>query len=58
GFSNLQGQMDVYDCERNFTKITTIEASNTNICEWSQDGQHILTTTTSLRLRVDNGVFI
>ncbi|KAF8465947.1 eukaryotic translation initiation factor eIF2A-domain-containing protein [Kalaharituber pfeilii] len=58
GFGNLQGQMDVYDRERNFTKITTIEASNASVCEWSPDGQHILTATTSPRLRVDNGVKI
>ncbi|KAI5790628.1 eukaryotic translation initiation factor eIF2A-domain-containing protein [Peziza echinospora] len=58
GFGNMQGQMDIYDRERNMTKITTIEASNSSVCEWSPDGQHILTATTSPRLRVDNGVKI
>lgn len=58
GFGNLQGQMDIYDLERNMTKIATIEASNASVCEWSPDGQHILTATTSPRLRVDNGVKI
>lgn len=58
GFGNLQGQMDIYDRERGMTKITTIEASNASVCEWSPDGQHILTATTSPRLRVDNGVKI
>lgn len=57
GFGNLQGQMDIYDREK-MTKITTIEASNASVCEWSPDGQHILTATTSPRLRVDNGVKI
>jgi len=58
GFGNLQGQMDIYDREKSMTKIATIEASNASVCEWSPDGQHILTATTSPRLRVDNGVKI
>lgn len=56
GFGNLAGQMDIYDLEKNYNKITTIEASNTSVCEWSPDGKHILTATTSPRLRVDNGI--
>ncbi|ETN41390.1 uncharacterized protein HMPREF1541_03325 [Cyphellophora europaea CBS 101466] len=58
GFGNLAGQMDIYDLEKDFTKICTIEASNASVCEWSPDGRHILTATTSPRLRVDNGVRI
>ncbi|KAL8674771.1 MAG: hypothetical protein Q9168_000855 [Polycauliona sp. 1 TL-2023] len=58
GFGNLAGQMDIYDLEKNYQKICTIEASNASVCEWSPDGQHILTATTSPRLRVDNGVRI
>lgn len=58
GFGNLAGQMDIYDLERNYQKICTIEASNASVCEWSPDGKHILTATTSPRLRVDNGVRI
>jgi len=58
GFGNLAGQMDIYDLEKNYQKITTIEASNTSVCEWSPDGKHILTATTSPRLRVDNGLKI
>ena len=58
GFGNLAGQMDIYDMERNYQKICTIEASNASVCEWSPDGKHILTATTSPRLRVDNGVRI
>ncbi|KAL9631152.1 MAG: hypothetical protein Q9164_006041 [Protoblastenia rupestris] len=58
GFGNLAGQMDVYDLKKNNTKICTIEASNASVCEWSPDGKHILTATTSPRLRVDNGVRI
>lgn len=58
GFGNLAGQMDLYDMEKNFHKITTVEASNASVCAWSPDGQYILTATTSPRLRVDNGVRI
>ncbi|KAB8207446.1 Eukaryotic translation initiation factor eIF2A [Aspergillus parasiticus SU-1] len=56
GFGNLAGQMDIYDLEKNYFKIATVEASNASVCEWSPDGKYILTATTSPRLRVDNGV--
>ena len=58
GFGNLAGQMDIYDLGKDHKKICTIEASNASVCEWSPDGKHILTATTSPRLRVDNGVRI
>lgn len=58
GFGNMAGQMDIYDLEKNYQKVCTIEASNTSICQWSPDGKHILTATTSPRLRVDNGIRI
>ena len=58
GFGNLAGQMDVYDLEKDYEKVATIEASNASVCEWSPDGKFILTATTSPRLRVDNGVRI
>ncbi|KAF2433846.1 translation initiation factor eIF-2A [Tothia fuscella] len=58
GFGNLAGQMDIYDLNKNYTKICTIEGSNASVCEWSPDGTHILTATISPRLRVDNGVRI
>jgi translation initiation factor 2A len=56
GFGNLAGHTDIYDLEKDYEKICTIDASNTSICDWSPDGRHILTATTSPRLRVDNGV--
>jgi translation initiation factor 2A len=56
GFGNLAGQMDIYDLEKNYEKVCTIEGSNTSVCDWSPDGKHILTATTSPRLRVDNGI--
>ncbi|EER37472.1 eukaryotic translation initiation factor 2A [Histoplasma capsulatum var. duboisii H88] len=58
GFGNLAGQLDIYDLDRDYTKVATIEASNASVCEWSPDGKFILTATTSPRLRVDNGVRI
>ncbi|BCS22969.1 translation initiation factor 2A [Aspergillus puulaauensis] len=56
GFGNMAGQMDIYDMEKNYSKITTVEAANSSVCAWSPDGQTILTATTSPRLRVDNGI--
>lgn len=56
GFGNLQGTVDVYDRQNKFQKITTFEATNTSVCEWSPCGRYILTATTSPRLRVDNGL--
>lgn len=58
GFGNYTGQMDIYDMEKGYQKICTIEAGNPSVCVWSPDGKHILTATTSPRLRVDNGVRI
>lgn len=58
GFGNLAGQMDIYDLDKSYAKVCTIEASNASVCEWSPDGKHILTATTSPRLRVDNGIRI
>lgn len=56
GFGNLAGQMDIYDLEKDYRKICTIEGGNPSVCEWSPDSKFILTATTSPRLRVDNGV--
>ncbi|KAI9678409.1 MAG: hypothetical protein M1829_002007 [Trizodia sp. TS-e1964] len=58
GFGNLAGQMDIYDLEKDFQKVCTIEGSNASVCQWSPDGMYILTATVSPRLRVDNGVRI
>lgn len=56
GFGNLAGQMDIYDLEKDYKKVCTIEGGNPSVCEWSPDSKYILTATTSPRLRVDNGV--
>lgn len=56
GFGNLAGQIDVYDLERDYRKICTIESGSPSVCQWSPDSRYIMTATTSPRLRVDNGV--
>jgi translation initiation factor 2A len=56
GFGNLAGQIDVYDLEKDYRKICTIESGNPSVCTWSPDSRYILTATTSPRLRVDNGI--
>jgi translation initiation factor 2A len=56
GFGNLAGSIDVYDLEKDFAKVTTIESGNPSVCQWSPDSRFIMTATTSPRLRVDNGV--
>ena len=58
GFGNLAGQTDIYDVERGYRKLCTIEATNASVCQWSPDETYILTATTSPRLRVDNGIRI
>ena len=58
GFGNLAGQIDVYDGDKGYRRVTTIESGNPSVCDWSPDSSFILTATTSPRLRVDNGVKI
>ena len=58
GFGNLNGQTDIYDMQKNFAKVATLDGSNASVCEWSPDAKHILMATTSPRLRVDNGIRI
>ena len=58
GFGNLQGVIEVYDRTEGVKKVSSFEASNSSVCDWSPDGRFILTGTTSPRLRVDNGVKI
>jgi translation initiation factor 2A len=56
GLGNLAGQIDIYDLEKDYRKICTIESGNPSVCEWSPDSRYIMTATLSPRLRVDNGV--
>ncbi|KAJ1974878.1 hypothetical protein H4R33_006739 [Dimargaris cristalligena] len=55
GFGNLTGQMDIWDLKTHKKRVT-INASNSTTCEWSPDGRHLMTSTLSPRLRVDNGI--
>lgn len=57
GFGNLAGKIDIFD-RRTLTKVVTIDAPNTSLCDWSPDGRFLLTATLSPRLRVDNGIKI
>ncbi|KAK4242859.1 eukaryotic translation initiation factor 2A [Achaetomium macrosporum] len=56
GFGNLAGQIDVYDLEKDYRKVCTIESGSPSVCTWSPDSRYIMTATTSPRLRVDNGI--
>ncbi|KAB5533626.1 eukaryotic translation initiation factor eIF2A-domain-containing protein [Coniochaeta sp. 2T2.1] len=56
GFGNQAGQIDVYDIEKDYRKVCTIESGNPSVCTWSPDSRYIMTATTSPRLRVDNGI--
>ncbi|CAJ2508893.1 Uu.00g139190.m01.CDS01 [Anthostomella pinea] len=56
GFGNLAGQVDVYDLEKDYQNICTIQSGNPSVCQWSPDSRFLMTATTSPRLRVDNGV--
>lgn len=58
GFGNLAGQIDVYDMEKDYRKICTIESGSPSVCQFSPDSRYIMTATTSPRLRVDNGIKI
>ena len=56
GFGNFQGHIDVYDLEKDYEKVASIQASNASVCDWSPDGRHILTAVA--RLKVDNAIKI
>ena len=56
GFGNFQGQIDVYDLEKDYEKVASMQASNASVCDWSPDGKHILTAVA--RLKVDNAIKI
>ena len=58
GFGNLNGDIDVYDLEKDYRKVCTFNSGNPSVCEWSNDSCFIMTATLSPRLRVENGVKI
>lgn len=55
GFGNIaSGRMQFWNVEAR-KEIVEIEVPNTTLLEWAPDGQHLLTATTTPRLRIDNG---
>lgn len=54
GFGNLTGQLAVIDLEKK-KQLFTVKIPETSGLEWSADGKHFLTYTTTPRLRVNNG---
>lgn len=54
GFGNLQGQIEVWDLAAK-KQISKFTARDSTYIQWSNDGEYILTATTSPRLRIGNG---
>ncbi|XP_013787900.1 eukaryotic translation initiation factor 2A-like [Limulus polyphemus] len=54
GFGNLRGNVEVWDMKAK-KLVTQTQASDSTFLSWCPDGEHILTATTSPRLRVANG---
>ncbi|XP_074633342.1 eukaryotic translation initiation factor 2A-like isoform X2 [Acropora palmata] len=54
GFGNLRGQLELWS-RKDFKLISKPQASDSTSFEWSPDGEHILTATTSPRLKEGNG---
>lgn len=54
GFGNLRGQVEVWDAA-NRKLVSDFEAPDSTLLEWSPDGEHFLTATTTPRLRIGNG---
>ncbi|XP_061185525.1 eukaryotic translation initiation factor 2A-like [Saccostrea echinata] len=54
GFGNLRGNLEFWDM-RSRKLMSQTQSPDTTSFEWCPDGEHILTATTSPRLRVANG---
>jgi len=54
GFGNLGGQLCIWDFDKK-KLITTVRVPDTTGIDWCADGKHLVTCTTSPRLRVSNG---
>lgn len=57
GFGNLRGTMEYWDV-RGHKVVSRYTAADTTHHEWHGDGVHMLTCTTSPRLRIDNNLII
>ena len=57
GFGNLPGDIEFYDkkADGKCKVMGKVRAACTVNCSWAPDGRHLITSTTSPRLRVDNG---
>jgi len=54
GFGNLRGNMEFWDVRRK-QMISNPRAPDSTLSAWAPDGVHLMTATTSPRLRVGNG---
>lgn len=54
GIGNLAGQLAIWDFDKK-KQISSLKIPETTGLEWAPDGRHILTCTTTPRLRVGNG---
>lgn len=54
GFGNLRGNLEFWDVKQK-RMITQTQSPDTTSFEWCPDGEHILTSTCTPRLRVANG---
>lgn len=54
GFGNLRGQLEMWS-RKDLKLMSKPQASDSTYFEWCPDGEHILTATTSPRLREGNG---
>lgn len=54
GFGNLRGEVQIWNL-KNKAKVCDFKAQDTTQIQWCPDGLHVLTATTSPRLKVGNG---
>ena len=55
GFGNLRGNMELWNMTGTRSLISNPQAPDTTEFEWSPDGVHFITATTTPRLRIGNG---
>lgn len=55
GFGNLRGNIEMWDVTGSRRLISNPQAPDTTEFEWSPDGVHFITATTTPRLRIGNG---
>lgn len=55
GFGNLRGGVEFWDPSPEGKIVSKLKCDDSTVFEWCPDSRHILTATTSPRLKVDNG---